>query len=267
MNNYRVLLFFVLLFSIKGFTQGIPVIEMNKNIKIVIEDTIVLSAVKRQVPKKMKLDATKRYYWYSKGMIKSNVGNFHGNLLDGKYEVLVTNHLIISGNFKNGLKDGLWNLWSKAGSYLEINNWDKGLKVGREEVYFKEGHLKEVFHYKKGVKNGNYAKYNNLGDLIEEGRLKKGKRKGRVKIYLNGEKQIERYRNGELIIAKPKVKKLKKDKKIKVDKKVKEDRKEKSKRLNLFSPKNQKKDKAEKKDRPRFWEKLKLKRTKKSTEQ
>lgn len=188
-------------------------VSNRKEIKIVKNDSIILAEVSRTSKTNVSLDHFKRYYWYHKGEIQSNLGGYHGNLLDGKFELFKNEKLILKGSFTNGLKNGLWKAWSEDGGYVETYRWEEGRLDGEAISYFPSGTQKEVFNYKKGEKHGKYQKFNEKAKLTEEGVYKNGQKKGKVYLYNDkGERTVEKYKNGELQLPKLKKEKVKKEK-------------------------------------------------------
>lgn len=207
MMNIQILLTFILLLlNITVQAQGFPISE-NKEVKLVYGDSIVIAEVRRQVVKELKLEPFKRYYWYTKGMIKSNAGDYHGSLLHGKYEVLLENRLIVNGAFKNGLRNGVWKYWNAEGNYEAITTWEEGIQIGEEKIYYPNGKLEAIYEYTDGIRTGKYSLYTPSGKIKEEGKLVVAKRHGKITFYENGQKRIEKYNDGELVL--PKVKKEK----------------------------------------------------------
>lgn len=172
--------------------------------------------VKTQMLKDAKqMDANENYvyHWYASNKIMTTKGGFDGKLLHGYYHCFyLNNNLKESGQFKYGIKNGEWRYW------------------------FEDGKLKEIVNWKKGKKNGKYKLYNQVGDLVAESNFKDDRMNGKFKSYSSG-RLIEtlKYKDGELVIKKTKVKTEKQPKEPKV-KKTKEPK-----------PKKEKKEKESKK--------------------
>lgn len=102
------------------------------------------------------------YFWYLKGTISFNLGGYSGKLLHGTYQEIVNNKLIITGQFKEGLKTGQWKSWYNSGRLKEISNWQNGLLDGPHIIVSENGEI---------LKSENYAK----GKLIKESGDQQGK--------------------------------------------------------------------------------------------
>jgi antitoxin component YwqK of YwqJK toxin-antitoxin module len=77
------------------------------------------------------------YYWYQANAIHSTQGGFSGKLLNGAYNEYYPNkNLKSQGNYKKGLKTGLWKVWNKDGTLAEVIAWKKGVQVSSEKVPF-----------------------------------------------------------------------------------------------------------------------------------
>ncbi len=72
-----------------------------------------------------KLDNT--YYWFQYNQIQATQGAYSGHLLDGGYTIYAPDgKLMTSGQFKSGVKVGLW-------KYYDEGNLKKVVDLGREE--------------------------------------------------------------------------------------------------------------------------------------
>tara|TARA_R110000868_G_scaffold24646_2_gene96984 strand:+ start:211 stop:954 length:744 start_codon:yes stop_codon:yes gene_type:complete len=189
------------------FGQDDYVVSKSKPVKIASNDTIILASASRSGLPDNKVEKYKRYYWFSKGKIQSNVGGFHGNLLHGDFELFKSENLVVKGIYKNGLKDGVWKAWDTNGRYSEITNWNKGVIDGELTSYYKNGLKKSVFKYKDGLKKGQYLLFDEKGNVKESGKYKNDLKKGKVFLFENGEERIVKYKNGVMVL--PKVKKQK----------------------------------------------------------
>jgi antitoxin component YwqK of YwqJK toxin-antitoxin module len=126
----------------KIFGQDDYVVSKSKPVKVASNDTIILATVSRSALPENKIEKYKRYYWFSKGKIQSNVGGFHGNLLHGGFELFKAENLLVKGIYKNGLKDGVWKAWDVNGRYIEITNWNEGVIDGELTSYYERGRKK-----------------------------------------------------------------------------------------------------------------------------
>ncbi len=105
--------------------------------------------------KKVKPDANKIYYWFKGGLIHNAQAGFSGELLNESFvKTYHSNQLAEQGNFKNGLKVGLWKIWYPNGVVESTQKWKKGLRSGDFCIYDEKGILIEKGSFKKNLKNG-----------------------------------------------------------------------------------------------------------------
>lgn len=96
----------------------------------------------------------KMYYWMDAGKVHQTQGEFKGKLLHGEYEKCdQAGNLIEKGNFKKGLKVGVWKQWFPDGKLKQISNWKLGVLHGKLEN-FNHGKLNHLIHFKNGRKHG-----------------------------------------------------------------------------------------------------------------
>jgi antitoxin component YwqK of YwqJK toxin-antitoxin module len=199
-----------LLLSVGSQAQEMNIPD-NKAIKVVAGDTVELSAVLLNTAE-LKPQLSKRYYWYDKGSIQSNVGGYHAKPLHGKYELFVKGKLYTSGHFVKGLKQGAWRYWGEGGKLLIAEEWHEGRLSGKKSTYNDKGFLESEYHYKEGVKDGPYKHWKEGVGLVEEGKLKDGKKHGTIYYYSDkGEQLKEKYKQGVLQEKKARTKRKEKD--------------------------------------------------------
>ncbi len=100
--------------------------------------------------------------------------------------------LMSEGNMKGKLREGAWKFYQRDGStLLSVETYKNGILDGLFEVYYKNGKLSETFNYADGKKHGLSKKYSEAEVLIHELEYKNGQLAGPAKYY-NGK--------GELII-------------------------------------------------------------------
>ncbi len=120
-------------------------------------------------------DNSATYYSYYQDEVHATQGGHAGRLLHGPYEVLgPDNQLLITGNFREGLKDGLWKYWHDNGKLKATEEWKHGRQHGLSETYNADGQLVERFNYRQGQLHGKQYTYEN-GEVTS------------VKKYKNGE--------------------------------------------------------------------------------
>lgn len=99
----------------------------------------------------------KVYYWFKGGAIHSAQGGSGGNLLNDVFlKTYHSNQIAEKGNFKNGLKMGIWKTWYPNGSIESTQKWSKGLRTGRYYKYDKNGLVAETGFYKNDKKQGKW---------------------------------------------------------------------------------------------------------------
>ena len=147
-----------------------------------------------KIPQKKKFDEEKTYYWFVKDTILVTQSGHDGKLLHGKFHVFYPNkNLMEEGQFKYGLKTGLWKSWHPNGLLRQTVNW------------------------MNGSINGNFEEFDQTGRKIRSGSYKNNLFTGHVMVYLqNGGSQRIYYQNGKIVIEKANVEKPKQtnDKKL-----------------------------------------------------
>lgn len=102
-SKFSILLFGLLVFLLGSFTPP--------NLKKRITDTefrYEFYTTKKEVSAKQ----DRLYYWFKGGAIHSSEYGVSGELLDGEFEKFyLNNQLAEKGEFKKGLKEGLWKTW------------------------------------------------------------------------------------------------------------------------------------------------------------
>lgn len=131
--------------------------------------------------KKLNVNRSLTYYWYSSNKILETTGGYDGKILNGTYTAFYLNgNLKEKGVFKKGIKNRTWIAWYENGKIKEVVRWRNGL-------LFK------------------IASFNGNGQIASEKRYRKGKMHGYQKLYTDGQvSEKKRYRNGTEIIKKVK---------------------------------------------------------------
>tara|TARA_B100000424_G_C22901866_1_gene479638 strand:- start:88 stop:660 length:573 start_codon:yes stop_codon:yes gene_type:complete len=94
---------------------------------------------------------------------------------------------ILIGEYKNGLKHGIWKTFYPNGSLKERRFYKRGLKVGLYEGFYNDGAKNFVFMFKNGEYNGTNSLWTKDGQLLEEFNYKMGREFGSQKVwYLDG---------------------------------------------------------------------------------
>jgi hypothetical protein len=124
--------------------------------------------------KKVKPKTAKTYYWFKGGLIHEAQGGIAGDLLDDKFTKMYhSNQLAEQGQFKEGLRVGLWKTWHPNGV------------------------LSTTLSYSKGLRSGKYFRYDENGNLIENGKFCSDLKTGK---WTNVEsKEITTYKKGVIV--------------------------------------------------------------------
>jgi antitoxin component YwqK of YwqJK toxin-antitoxin module len=121
----------------------------SREVIIQVEDTLIRANILTGELTE-KPDPDKEYFWYSKGMINSNIGGYGGKLFHGDYLAFLNNKLIESGQFICGQKIGIWRSWYSSGKIKKISNWKDGNLDGRYCYYSENGIVERRGFYKNG---------------------------------------------------------------------------------------------------------------------
>ena len=120
-------------------------------------------------------------------LFKINI-TYRGKVYSGM--IYNTNNMgdtISIGEYKNGLKNGLWKKFYSNGRLKEKRSFKNGLKVGLYEGFYNNGAKNFVFNFKNGEYNGTNRLWAKNGQIIEEFNYVDGLEKGSQKVwYLNG---------------------------------------------------------------------------------
>jgi len=118
------------------------------------------------------------YAWVKSGKLFTSQGGYSGKLLDGPFhEFYPSKNLYVQGNYRLGLKQGVWKAWRE------------------------DGHLKEVIIWTRGVKNGPFAEYDSLGRLTVKGSYRYNILNGTLtQIDSTGHSKVSNYTKGKSIL-------------------------------------------------------------------
>lgn len=84
--------------------------------------------------------------------IRYDILNPSVTMMDGEYDYYNSNgQQMVSGNFKNGMKKGLWQIWSKDGKRKQMGIYERNHETGEWKYYNAEGELTRI---KKFAKDG-----------------------------------------------------------------------------------------------------------------
>lgn len=155
---------------LKEQTSKVTTVEANRTI------TAYVLPVRREPG----IDPDVTYYWFKAGGIHHTQGGFSGRLLNGHFSSFyLTKNLKEEGDFKKGVKTGLWRSWRENGV------------------------LDRASSYRKGQENGRFFVYDDSGVVKQTGRMKDGKFHGNVKTYVRQDSMTNvYYRNGAVAVKK-----------------------------------------------------------------
>jgi len=85
---------------------------------------------------------------------------------------------LVTGNFKNGKRDGAWIGYWNNGQLLFKGNWKKGKEEGEWVGYWNNGHLWWKGNWKNGWREGVWVECWDGGQLLTKGNYKNGKQEG-----------------------------------------------------------------------------------------
>jgi antitoxin component YwqK of YwqJK toxin-antitoxin module len=109
---------------------------------------------------------------------------------------------LFSGNYKKGIKDGMFTYYNNIGRISKEINWKNGEKDGLRRFYYDniEKNKYEI-HYNKKEKEGEYRYWYENDQLKVSGSYKNDKIHGKWKLfYKNGRTESEKlFKNGKLI--------------------------------------------------------------------
>lgn len=110
--------------------------------------------------KKVNPKTNKIYFWFKGGLIHNSQAGISGELLHDKFiKMFHSNQLAEQGEFKNGLKVGLWRTWHPNGIIQTTQQWNYGLKSGKYFRYDENGMIAEKGNYNGGIMTGKWIDY------------------------------------------------------------------------------------------------------------
>jgi len=96
----------------------------------IVDSTQEIRADVLPFKKDPKVKNDRYYYWYLNNVIHSTQGGYNGQLLNGHYiSFYPDKNLKEEGDFKTGLKDGVWKTWNPKGDLTNVTNWNDGIQV------------------------------------------------------------------------------------------------------------------------------------------
>lgn len=116
-------------------------------------------------------------------------GHYVNRFLNGK--------IAIEGDYDNGFKHGLWNLYHENGNYKHSCTFNRGFKNGIYRVFRNDGSRIVSITYSNGTPFGSYIEYDENNKIVVKGELSNNKKIG-IWIIMSDEygKIQESYMNG-----------------------------------------------------------------------
>ena len=127
--------------SNNNYSQGSPrpvnnVYDMQIHI---VDSTQEITADIVPVKNDPKIKNDRYYYWYYNKIIHTTQGGYTGQLLNGHYIAFYPDkNLKEDGNFKAGLKDGVWKTWNQKGDLTNVSTWEDGVEVPNDQSIWKK---------------------------------------------------------------------------------------------------------------------------------
>ena len=132
---------------------------LNREVVIYSEDSTIKAFIYIGEDK-VKINNMLEYYWYYSSQIKSNIGGYSGELLNGEFLVYNQDkNLIQKGYFNKGLKNGEWKRWNKHGNLINIISWKNGVLHGVYNSFYINGKINTEANYFKGKLHGVYKEH------------------------------------------------------------------------------------------------------------
>lgn len=129
--------------------------------------------------KTAKIRSNRMYYWFKAGAIHTSEYGVSGELLHDDFEKFYfSNQLAEKGQFRRGLKVGVWKTW------------------------YPNGVLETYQYYDEGYRKSSFYRYSNQGVLLEKGSYRANKKQGKWINYATNDTLM--YKNDNVVIKKSK---------------------------------------------------------------
>lgn len=186
-----------LFFSIttKGQNYKDPSIGISNRVYVQYTDSLLETFCYRG-EKKIRTKDDLFYYWYAAQDIKHTRGAYGGKILHGTFTMFYYNKDLRSkGQFKYGLKKGIWKSWYQGGEIKSKEKWKAGRLVGKAFYYSNKGLIQNETNIKQRTGNGYVLFFDDKGKVKSK------------EIYKNNilEKEIlfQKNKRGKLVEIKP----------------------------------------------------------------
>ncbi len=122
--------FLLLLFLLPVFASAQKLSDYGFDKVRIVDTGKIIQAETKPVSSPPNVHSDRLYFWYAANKIHSTEGGFSGRLLNGSYnEFYPDKNLREQGNFKKGLKDGVWKSWDEDGTLDSSSKWKNGLEM------------------------------------------------------------------------------------------------------------------------------------------
>jgi len=120
-------------FSIGVYAQKMPDYGLDR-VRITQSDQTIVAELE-PVPSDISAKSNLHYFWYGSNAIHETQGGYSGRLLNGLYSAFYLNkNLKEQGNYKKGLKNGVWKSWGGDGSLLSTTTWKHGVEITKKKI-------------------------------------------------------------------------------------------------------------------------------------
>lgn len=108
----------------------------------------------------------KYYTYHENGKVATDFNIKEGKIAGEAKFFYESGELLESGEYVNGLKNGVWTKVSKDGKVLGTASFKDGDKDGEWFIYDNQGHKLFEMHYTKGKRSGTWKQWDADGNLI-----------------------------------------------------------------------------------------------------
>ncbi|MDR1730223.1 MAG: hypothetical protein LBR52_06135 [Prevotellaceae bacterium] len=131
------------------------------------------------------------------GKTLAATGKYYGRIKEGEWKYYSENRLVLTENYKNGLKEGLALVYSRTGSIVEKIPYRKDKIEGMRKYYLEDGKLYSEISYVDGKEDGAYRLFEGNDTPVATGQYVMGKKEGDWNFYENGKiVETQKYQDG-----------------------------------------------------------------------
>lgn len=138
--------------------------------------------------------------FYPTGVLRE-AGQFANNQRVGAWRSFHDNAALeSSGEYHDGLQEGIWDLFNKEGILLEKGNFAADKRSGEWRIFYPDtGTLREVVTFHDGLRKGLGIRYDKQGNVTAETNWDAGKKHGIERIYGPQGVEEHEYTHGERV--------------------------------------------------------------------